>query len=235
MATKHYYKPPGAAHFHSMDWMLQNFNLNIDNKGVFHVGAHTGFDAYIYHGLGANYIHWFECNPNHESKAREILQYWHLVGYGHDTWNLAACTDIDNEEVDFYFYNSDEDGTSSLLKPGGIIEKIPGTNFLNQTVKVKTTTLDTAIEERNLCWEDTVLLNVDVQGSELRVLRGAQKLLKSEQLKYIIAEVSFESLYDGGCLAHEVDEYLSYYGFKRIYFRPDCIPTHGDAIYERYD
>ncbi len=226
-----YYKPPGAAAVHSMDQMLQHFNLNINNMGIYHVGAHTGFDAYIYHGLGAKYIIWLECNPNLAKKAYGILEEWQQAGYTQDRWFNVAATNKDDEMLDFFFYNTEEDGTSSLLEPGGIIEKIPGTKFLGSQLKVPTITLDTLIEREQLPYVDCNLLNVDTQGTELLVFKGAQKLLTSPTLKYIICEVSFESLYKDGALTTDIDAYLYQYGFRRTFFRPDCIATHGDAIY----
>jgi len=190
---RNYYKPPGAAPVHSMDQILQHLNMDIEDAGIWHVGAHTGFDAYIYHGLGARYIIWLECNPNLAEKAQHILAEWHQRGYLWDRWYNLAATDQDDQMVDFFFYNNEEDGTSSLLEPDGIVEKV-GAKFLGTKVQVPTITLDSLIERDNLPYLDTRLLNIDTQGTELLVLKGATKLLTSQSLHYIICEVSFESL-----------------------------------------
>jgi FkbM family methyltransferase len=70
-----------------------------------------------------------------------------------------------------------------------------------------------AVEVRTL-WEfardnglDMIdILKLDVQGAELEVLRGAGDLLA--RIRYIIAEVAFQPMYEGGCLFPEVMAFL---------------------------
>jgi FkbM family methyltransferase len=230
---KQYYKPPGAAEIHSMDWMLQTFELNIEGVDICHVGAHTGFDAYIYHGLGAKSIVWLECNPHLKEKFKKIVEEYQAMGHP-DKWFSIAAWDKDDEELDFHFYNNFEEGTASVYKPGGIEEKIPTVKYINQSTKVKTITLDSLYKNNNIPLNNLGLLNIDTQGSELKVLQGADSLLKQPSLKYIICELSFEPLYDGGVIGWDIDLFLLNYGFKRIFFRPDAIMSHGDGIYVRY-
>lgn len=230
---KNYYKPAGSPVNHSMDWMLQAFDLDIQNAGVYHVGAHLATEGYIYHGLGAQYIIWLECNPLLQNGAMANINEWRNRGFIGDRWINIAATDQDDQTLKFHFYNSKEDGTSSLLEPDGILEKIPTTSYLGSEFSIQTITLDTLIDREKLPYKDVKLLNVDTQGTELLVFKGAQKLLNSPTLKYILCEVSFESLYKDGALIYDIDNYLQLYGFKRVHYRLDCIPTHGDGIYIR--
>jgi hypothetical protein len=82
-------------------------------------------------------------------------------------------------------------------------------------------------------------INIDVQGFELEVFRGAKKTLS--QIDYIIAEVNKEELYRNCALVAEVDLFLSKYGFSRVEtkwitdtnlgnYRPKA-ETWGDALY----
>lgn len=57
------------------------------------------------------------------------------------------------------------------------------------------------------------LLKIDVQGFELRVLRGATETLKS--CAYVYAECSEVPLYDGQALRSEVESFLVEQGFAR--------------------
>jgi hypothetical protein len=69
-------------------------------------------------------------------------------------------------------------------------------------------------------WKDSGLpqqgfnfLNIDVQGFELEVLRGAAETLN--YVDYILTEVNREELYEDCVLVEELDEFLDAYGFVR--------------------
>jgi hypothetical protein len=57
-----------------------------------------------------------------------------------------------------------------------------------------------------------VLLKLDVQGYEGAALRGAEKLL--QQVDYIVAEVSYQPLYQGQISFEEIQEQLTTAGFR---------------------
>ena len=61
---------------------------------------------------------------------------------------------------------------------------------------------------------DPALLKIDVQGSELEVLKGSEPLL--DRFRYICIELSFIELYTGQPLSHEVIRYLDGRGFQLI-------------------
>lgn len=57
-----------------------------------------------------------------------------------------------------------------------------------------------------------VLLKIDVQGFELQVLKGAEKVLK--RCRYVFVELSHVRLYDGQALAPEVTAFLKERGYR---------------------
>jgi FkbM family methyltransferase len=85
--------------------------------------------------------------------------------------------------------------------------------------------------------DDRIYLKVDVQGSELAVLRGAERLL--EQVEVIQAEMSLMPLYDGGPLLGAVVSYLDERRFGLLGLAPAFVhPTSGvilqvDGIFAR--
>lgn len=99
--------------------------------------------------------------------------------------------------------------SSSLLPIGkGQTTAYPGTE--EESVEVITTeTLDNLLTEP---LARPVLLKIDVQGAELSVLRGAEKLLAS--IDSVFVECSFVELYDGQALANEVISFLAERGFR---------------------
>ncbi len=75
--------------------------------------------------------------------------------------------------------------------------------------EVATTTLDAL--DRAAAFTPPVLVKLDVQGAELDVLRGAERVLGATEL--IILETSLFRVFRGGPLLHEVVEYLARKGF----------------------
>ena len=76
--------------------------------------------------------------------------------------------------------------------------------------KVKVKQLDVAA--RGLDFDGNLLVKIDVQGYEDKVIRGGQRVLS--QAKVLIVETTFERLYDGQPLFKDVYDLLSNMGFS---------------------
>jgi FkbM family methyltransferase len=101
---------------------------------------------------------------------------------------------------------------SSLLPIGrGQTEFAPGTGEV-ATVDVPVRRLDAALAGQPL--PRPTLLKIDVQGSELAVLEGAERLLPI--IDYVYVEVSFTPLYEGQPLADRVMAHLHDRGFRLV-------------------
>lgn len=74
--------------------------------------------------------------------------------------------------------------------------------------------------------KNNVYLKMDVQGSELDVLAGAEKIIN--YCKIVQAEVFFRKVYDGAPVAHEIIKYFAEKGF-RIFNIVDAIKRHKDG------
>ena len=79
-------------------------------------------------------------------------------------------------------------------------------------VQVDYTTLDDAVEEYSMPLLDDVVLKLDVQGYEERVLLGALETLK--KVSWIQAEVMFDQLYSGQASLHDLLDILEPLGFR---------------------
>ncbi len=75
--------------------------------------------------------------------------------------------------------------------------------------KIEIDTLDNILNSENL--ENGILVKIDVQGFEKKVLLGAQKTLLN--IKLIIVELSFEELYIGSARFDEIYNMLKNLGF----------------------
>ncbi len=58
------------------------------------------------------------------------------------------------------------------------------------------------------------LLHMDIQGGELRALRGAERLLRARRIRLVYIEVCFYPLYKGQPLFWELGQFLSEHGFR---------------------
>jgi FkbM family methyltransferase len=82
---------------------------------------------------------------------------------------------------------------------------------LDYTTTVETQSLDAVCQSENIKRID--FLQVDVQGADLEVLKGAEQML-AQGVIAIQTEVEFAALYQGQPLFAEVDQYLRSQGFS---------------------
>lgn len=110
-------------------------------------------------------------------------------------------------EADMHVARADD--SSSLLPIGPRqVATFPGTEEV-AVLQVRTARLDTDLDPASLV--RPVLLKIDVQGGELRVLRGATGVL--DRIDVVLVEGSFVELYAGQPLVHELVTFLAEYGF----------------------
>lgn len=140
--------------------------------------------------------------------------------------NVIVMAIGDSEGVAELYVNRDS-GASSLLPLGaGRIESFPDSKVLG-TSRVPLSTLDTLFGGKSL--GPPILLKIDVQGFEDRVIAGAGKLL--ERVQWVLMEVSFSRLYEGERDFETIYEMMKTLGFRFV--RPldfHISPKTGDII-----
>lgn len=72
------------------------------------------------------------------------------------------------------------------------------------------------------------LLKMDTQGTELEILKGAERKLGRHEVAMVKSEVSFVEVYKNGALFSELDAFFRSHGFLFI----DCI-FFPDVVYEK--
>ena len=83
--------------------------------------------------------------------------------------------------------------------------------------------------------EDDILLKIDVQGYENKVLKGAENILSL--VKVVIVETSFRELYEGQVLFADIYQLLSKQGFiysgslEELKSPRDGIPLQQDSLF----
>lgn len=204
--------------------MLIDFNIlkskyGIDTRGIIHVGMHKAEEYPIYKKAGVDNIVFIEAN---ERLAHEFAP--------DDCVVVHAAVSDKVEEVEFNITNNGE--SSSILELGDHATIYP--HIVNiETIKMKTTTLDTVLKKVRIFtkWDDMNMslniLNLDIQGAELKALKGFSAW---ESIDAVFTEVNYREMYIGCGLEPEVTSFLEYKGFKKVE-EVDTGCGWGDALY----
>ncbi len=142
----------------------------------------------------------------------------------HKIYN-CIISDEDNVDVEFKITNNGQ--SSSILDLDKHKKYYPHIVIVDK-IKGKTKTLKTLINEHNIDITKYNFINIDLQGVELRAIKGLGELLTN--IDYIYTEVNCASVYKDNDLIDDIDSYLKQYGFLRK-------ETHwsdaewGDALY----
>lgn len=190
-------------------------------KRILHVGAHKAEELDSYLDCGAEKIFWVEGNENLCKILRKKLkpQINNVIE--------GLVSDQVDQEVVFNIANNTQ--CSSILDLGLHKNLFPSVNFTSKQVK-KTTTLDN-IFDKYLVGMKIDLLNIDIQGAELKALQGLKKNI--HKVKTLYLEVNSDHMYKDCALINELDSFLSGFGFKRVETQMYSNHPWGDAFYIR--
>ncbi len=200
----------------SFDYLLSKYNIHI--KGILHVGMHEAEEIAMYEKrIGRDKILWIEAMSDKvlycKSKFPGILV------------ENAVISDSDGEDVTFNVSNNGQ--SSSILKFGTHKINHPEVHYIH-SFKSKTKRLDNVISK----YKDSInfnFLNLDIQGVELKALKGLGNYLKN--IDYIYTEVNCDYVYENCDLVSDIDQYLSGFGFKRVETSWFGGCKWGDAFY----
>ena len=202
---------------------------NIQLNGVIHVGAHRGEEINEYGDLGAKTVIWVEANPEVFDEMCIMLTNAEANIDSHAFQYAASTEDHGIAEFNRY-YGPDaghlvgNKGCSSLLKAEGRFEE-----WYKDTIEVETITIDTLLEEEGFNVEDFQLLNMDVQGAELMVLRGSEKVL--DNVKWVTTEATWEDPdYIDNVMYDELKSFLESKGFVETQIIPHA-ENWGDVLF----
>jgi FkbM family methyltransferase len=118
--------------------------------------------------------------------------------------------------------------SSSLLEPKYHTEQYPDIIF-DKKLEIEVSTLDEELKGNESKFN---ILNIDVQGYELEVLKGSIKTL--EHINIIFIEVNAIEMYKDCVLIDDLDKFLEQHGFIReetFWYYHKEEKTWGDAIY----
>ena len=200
---------------------LMQINKKYPIKGVIHVGAFAGEELNLYRKLGLCNTMMFEPQEDLYDliKVRCI--------FDEKIYNVALGSKSCTKEMYISFREGGVDqgcgASSSLLKPKKHLEEHPEVTF-PETKTVKVRTLDEYYDSQYN------FLNIDVQGYELEVLKGATKTL--ENIDAMILEVNRDEVYENCPLIEDIDNFVGDIGFSRVAEMWQSV-SWGDALYAR--
>ena len=194
-----------------LDYLVFKYVLNI--TGVIHVGANeceetVAYDKYI----SRDNVVWFEALPDKVEFCK--------IKYPGVLIENAVVSDCVESVV---FHRADNGQSSSFLEFGTHLIQHPGTHYVSE-FEVMTQRLDSILEKYIIPFN---FVNLDIQGAELRALKGMESYLSS--IQYIYTEVNSDHVYKDCCLITELDDYLGQFEFKRV--ETSWCGRWGDAFY----
>lgn len=196
-----------------LNWLVQKYGVRF--TGVLHVGAHeceeiADYDKY----LGRESVVWIEALPDKVEFCKTT--------YPGILIEQAVVSDCVESVV---FHRSNNGQSSSILDLGTHMVHHPHIHYVGN-YEVKTQRLDSILNKYTVPFN---FINLDIQGAELKALKGMESYLSS--IQYIYTEVNSDYVYKGCCLVTELDEYLGQFGFKRVETSWYGQAGWGDAFY----
>lgn len=197
--------------------LLEKYNVTI--TGILHVGAHECEEIEEYEKLiPREKIVWVEAMPKKIAECKEKHPGIQI--------EEAVVSDV-VENVIFKIANN---GHSSSMLDLFLHKKYhPRIHYVDY-FKATTKLLSTIIEK----YTPTInfnFINLDIQGAELKALKGMKNYLPN--VNYIYMEVNSDYLYKRCALVDEVDAFLGQYGLKRVETAWNGNCNWGDAFYVR--
>lgn len=211
--------------------ILDITSLNLNIRGVLHIGAFIGEEMSLYEQLNIKNIILFEPLSKHLMELHlRVSDRATIVPTALGNYNGEALINVSfTKENGRPWHQRGCGASSSVLEPSKHLEQYPHIVFTRQE-KVKMTRLDDYVVDNNINIDDYNMINIDVQGYELEVFKGAVNTLN--HIDYIISEVNRDEVYKDCAKVEEIDEFLIPYGFQRL--KTDWAgDTWGDALYKK--
>lgn len=131
------------------------------------------------------------------------------------------------EKVNFNISNNGQ--SSSILELNQHRQFYPDIYYVKTfttTTKLLINIIDKYVKKYDIHFN---FLNLDIQGTELKALKGMSDYL--DKVDYIYTEVNKDYLYTNCSLIQELDEYLSLFNFMRVETKWVEGYNWGDAFY----
>ena len=181
-----------------LEYLIQKYNIQF--KGILHVGAHECEELGAYEKyIGRDKILWVEALSNKVELCRNVYP------------NLLIVNAIVSDVVEKVRFNVSNNGQSSSILEFGLHSQYhPEVHYVGY-YEGETKLLKDVIHKYNISYN---FLNFDIQGAELKALKGMEEYLND--VDYLYTEVNSDYVYKDCALVTELDEYLLKFGLVRV-------------------
>lgn len=200
------------------DYLVKKYKLDI--KGVLHIGAHQMNELDIYQKNNIKNIIGFEPVPSTFKILEENIRKYPEI----NITLVNKALGNSSGKIKMYTEQANQGQSNSILKPKIHVNQYPHIVF-NGQVEIDIMKLD---NYNDISLTNYNLINIDVQGYELEVFKGAIETLNN--IDYIICEVNRAEIYEGCPMVEELDEFLKIFNFIRVETSWDGV-NWGDAFY----
>lgn len=189
-------------------------------QGILHVGAGSLEEAPLYHHHGIEAVVWVEARPPKDGRLYErALSFRHILFEG------IPLSDR-KEKVKLHISSN---LVSSSLMPFQRHKELYPDITVTEEVELLAQTGDVLMGDR---FPEIDTLVLDVQGSELKVLRGMVRFL--QQIKWALIEVADNPLYQGQPLRPAVESWMhNVGGFSQAEYFPIHAGEWGEEFFSR--
>lgn len=194
---------------------------------VLDVGANRGqFALVARHRFPSAALFCFEPLPEPRERLKRILR-------GTSDAQIFPYA-LGQESATATFHVTTDDDSSSILPTTSIQRSMSPGSALDYDTQVEVRRLDEVLDIQRL--PRPIFMKIDVQGTELDVLRGAEAL--AEIIDDILVECSFMELYEGQALAADVVDFLNGWGMRmsgvhNVVATPDGHSAQADLHFSR--
>lgn len=196
----------------SLHELIRKYNIKF--TGILHVGAHeceelNDYEQYI----SRDKILWIDAI---DYKVNECKRKYN---------NLLIEQAVVSDKIEEITFNISNNGQSSSMLDLELHKIYHSHIYYVRSFKTKTTLLSSILPKYNIKFN---FLNLDIQGAELKALKGMESYLND--VDYIYVEVNTDYVYKDCALIHELDEYLLKFKLHRVETRMTEFDW-GDAFY----
>jgi len=171
-------------------------------RGIIHIGGHHGQEYDLYKNLNIPILFFEPLTNNFNILSNKTKNDNNVLAY-------QCALGNENKVVTMNVDTANQGQSSSILKPKKHLEQ-----YHHITYDYKEEVNMFRLDDIDLDLSKYNFLNIDVQGYELEVFKGAFGSLKN--IDYIISEVNRDEVYEGCPHIDELDNFLTQFNFQRV-------------------